>query len=67
MNVGDEIDVIRGFSPENPTFLIVSRVTILTANAHNDGFNVQLRRFKGLLIENYSGSQAYKSAMSSLA
>ncbi|XP_030370870.1 uncharacterized protein C6orf203 [Scaptodrosophila lebanonensis] len=62
LNVGDEIDVIRGFSQTNPSHLVVSRVVILAANEHDEGLSVQLRRYKALLIDNYSGSNAYKSS-----
>ncbi|XP_005176695.1 mitochondrial transcription rescue factor 1 [Musca domestica] len=59
---GDEIDVIRGFSQTNPSHLIVSRVIILSEAEREEGFSVQLRRYKSLLIENYSGSNAFKAS-----
>ncbi|XP_017478173.1 PREDICTED: uncharacterized protein C6orf203 homolog isoform X1 [Rhagoletis zephyria] len=62
LNVGDEIDVVRGFSQANPTHLVVSRVVVLDVSEREEGFVVQLRRYKSLLIENYSGANAYKSS-----
>ncbi|XP_061394831.1 mitochondrial transcription rescue factor 1 [Musca vetustissima] len=59
---GDEIDVIRGFSQTNPSHLVVSRVIILAVAEREEGFSVQLRRYKSLLIENYAGSNAFKSS-----
>uniref|UniRef100_A0A1I8P7F9 Mitochondrial transcription rescue factor 1 C-terminal domain-containing protein n=1 Tax=Stomoxys calcitrans TaxID=35570 RepID=A0A1I8P7F9_STOCA len=59
---GDEIDVIRGFSQQNPSHLVISRVIILAADPREEGFSVQLRRYKSLLIENYPGANAYKSS-----
>ncbi|EDW83033.1 uncharacterized protein Dwil_GK22530 [Drosophila willistoni] len=62
LDVGDEIDVIRGFSQTNPSHLVISRVVILSANDREEGLSVHLRRFKSLLIENYRGPNAYKSS-----
>ncbi|XP_067629435.1 mitochondrial transcription rescue factor 1 isoform X2 [Eurosta solidaginis] len=62
LNVGDEIDVIRGFSHSNPSHLVVSRVIVLDFSNREEGYSVQLRRYKSLLIENYSGTNAYKSS-----
>lgn len=56
VHVGDEIDVIKGPSPNNPNFLTVARVEILSADeneAKEDGFRVKLRRSKALTVENY--------------
>lgn len=64
LSVGDEIDVIRGFSSQNPSLLTVSRVEILTAADKEENIAVQLRRYKSLLIENYKGNNAYKSSQS---
>ncbi|EDV93178.1 mitochondrial transcription rescue factor 1 [Drosophila grimshawi] len=62
LEVGDEIDVIRGFSQTNPSHLVIARVVILSAEGREEGLSVHLRRYKSLLIENYSGPQAYKSS-----
>ncbi|XP_011190407.2 mitochondrial transcription rescue factor 1 [Zeugodacus cucurbitae] len=64
LDVGDEIDVVRGFSQTNPTHLVVSRVVILDVDERDEGYSVQLRRYKSLLIENYSGLNAFKSSES---
>ncbi|XP_069961600.1 mitochondrial transcription rescue factor 1 [Bactrocera oleae] len=64
LDVGDEIDVVRGFSQANSTHLVVSRVVVLDVNERDEGYSVQLRRYKSLLIENYSGPNAFKSSES---
>nr|CAD7574848.1 unnamed protein product [Timema californicum] len=56
VNVGDEIDIIRGPSPLNSDFLIVSRVEVLSASANENNISVKLRRSKTLTIENYADS-----------
>ncbi|TDG45012.1 hypothetical protein AWZ03_008573 [Drosophila navojoa] len=62
LEVGDEIDVIRGFSQTNPSHLVIARVIILSAGERDDGLSVSLRRYKSLLIENYNGPNAFKSS-----
>lgn len=62
LEVGDEIDVIRGFSQTNPSHLVIARVVILSAGEREEGLNVHLRRYKSLLIDNYRGSNAFKSS-----
>lgn len=62
LSVGDEIDVIKGFSNVNPSHLIVSRVVIASANEKEETISVHLRRYKTMLIENYPGTNAYKSS-----
>lgn len=53
-----EIDVIKGPSPENADFLLVSRVEILSIKADGLYFILTVRRNKNLTIENYeTGSQ----------
>ncbi|XP_039966877.1 mitochondrial transcription rescue factor 1 [Bactrocera tryoni] len=64
LDVGDEIDVVRGFSQTNPTHLVISRVVVLDVNERDEGYSVQLRRYKSLLIDNYSGPNAFKSSES---
>lgn len=53
VEVGDEIDLVKGPSPNNPDFLVVSRVEVLSAKLDGDELQVKLRRFKNLLIDNY--------------
>lgn len=53
MHVGDEVDVIRGLSPMNPEFLVVSRLQLLSIKAGEENISVKLRRFKSLIVENY--------------
>ncbi|XP_037896488.1 mitochondrial transcription rescue factor 1 [Glossina fuscipes] len=65
LNENDEVDVIRGFSQSNPSHLIVSRIVILSATGLDEGCRVNLRRYKSLLIENYSKENAYKSSETS--
>lgn len=65
LNENDEVDVIRGFSQSNPSHLIVSRIVILSTTEVDEGFRVNLRRYKSLLIENYSRENAYKSSETS--
>ncbi|XP_055324800.1 uncharacterized protein LOC129579147 [Sitodiplosis mosellana] len=48
-----EIDVIKGPSPENPDFLLVSRIEILQVKAEGLNFVLTIRRNKNLTIENY--------------
>ena len=54
LHVGDEVDVIRGLSPVNPEFLVVSRIEILSVKTGEENIAVNVRRFKSLVIENYS-------------
>jgi hypothetical protein len=54
LHVGDEIDVIRGLSPVNPEFILVSRIEILSMKAGEEHITVKLRRFKSLTVENCS-------------
>jgi hypothetical protein len=54
LHVGDEVDVIRGLSPMNPDFLLVSRLQILSVKAGEENIIVKIRRFKSLTVENYS-------------
>jgi len=51
--IGDVIDVVRGPSPKNPDFIVVSRVTILSAVNEQNGFKIKYTRDKSLVIENY--------------
>ncbi|XP_043286983.1 mitochondrial transcription rescue factor 1 [Venturia canescens] len=51
--VGDIVDVVRGPSPKNPDFLVVSRITILSASSQEDSIRIKYTKDKSLLIENY--------------
>ncbi|XP_017041850.1 mitochondrial transcription rescue factor 1 [Drosophila ficusphila] len=62
LEIGDDIDVIRGFSQSNPSHLVVARVSILSASERQEGLSVHLRRYKSLLVENYQGHNAFKSS-----
>ncbi|XP_026759858.1 mitochondrial transcription rescue factor 1 [Galleria mellonella] len=53
IKIGDEIDVIKMVSPNNPDHLYVARVEILNIVAKEDSIGITARRFKNLLIENY--------------
>lgn len=53
LEVGDEVDLVKGHSPNNPDFLLVSRVEVLSAELDDDELEVKLRKFKNLLINNY--------------
>ncbi|XP_051156785.1 mitochondrial transcription rescue factor 1 [Leptopilina boulardi] len=50
---GDELDVFIDVSPDNPNFIIVSRVKIVATSVLQNGFKVSFVRDKALLIENY--------------
>ncbi|XP_019870618.2 mitochondrial transcription rescue factor 1 [Aethina tumida] len=50
---GDEIDVIKGLSVNNPNFLTVARVEVLFAAEKDENISLKIRRNKSLLIENY--------------
>uniref|UniRef100_A0A336KKN8 CSON012809 protein n=1 Tax=Culicoides sonorensis TaxID=179676 RepID=A0A336KKN8_CULSO len=56
IDVGDEIDVVKGVSQMNPDHLIVQRVEIINVkpkDGDDGGLVVSLRRHKSLIIENY--------------
>lgn len=53
LEVGDEVDLIKGPSPNNPDFLLVSRLEVLSSKLDDDELEVKLRKFKNLLIDNY--------------
>lgn len=60
LNIGDEVDVIKGVSPQNEDHIIVGRIEIVSARAKEESISVVLRRYKSLIIENYPGSSAWK-------
>ncbi|KAJ8984773.1 hypothetical protein NQ317_012136 [Molorchus minor] len=48
---GDEIDVIKGTSINNPDFLTVARIEILSVVPKEESISVKLRRCKSLTVE----------------
>lgn len=46
----------------NPNHLIVSRIEVLTTRPGNEIITVIMKRYKSLTIENYQGSNAWKSS-----
>ncbi|XP_014262651.1 uncharacterized protein C6orf203 homolog [Cimex lectularius] len=61
VNVKDEIDIVKGVSNMNPSFLSVSRVVIMKATGDEDGLIVKMKRYKNLDIENYPGEHQWSS------
>lgn len=55
MEVGDEIDLIKGSNAMNPDFLDISRVIVIAADYQADLERVAaiLKRYKSLTIDNY--------------
>lgn len=62
MGVGDEVDVIKGVSPQNSEHIVVGRIEIVAAKAKEESISVIMRRYKSLIIENYPGSSAWKGS-----
>lgn len=56
VDVGDEIDIVLHRSLDNPGFLIVNRIVILSFSATSNSVRVKLSRDKNLLIEDYEES-----------
>ncbi|KAG6441226.1 hypothetical protein O3G_MSEX001769 [Manduca sexta] len=50
---GDEVDVIKMVSPNNPEHLYISRVEVINIVPKEENIAITARRFKNLLIENY--------------
>ncbi|XP_012279075.1 uncharacterized protein LOC105698983 [Orussus abietinus] len=50
---GDQLDLIKGRNLQNPDFLNVDRIEIVSMDSTSNGFKVKLVRDKGLVIENY--------------
>lgn len=63
MQLGDEIDVIKGANATNSSFLDVSRVLVVAVDSSPDleKFYVILKRYKALTIENYPTAPYRKS------
>jgi hypothetical protein len=61
LEIGDEVDLIKGPNVMNPAFLDVGRVIILKADYTPDleKVLVLLKRYRSLTIENYANP--YKS------
>lgn len=53
LQIGDEVDIVKGPSHLNPNHLIISRIEILSAVPKEENLQVTLRRFKTLTIESY--------------
>ncbi|XP_026463527.1 uncharacterized protein C6orf203 homolog [Ctenocephalides felis] len=53
LEIGDEIDIVKGPSPLNKDHLLISRVEILSATPKDEDLAVVLRRYKTMTIENY--------------
>ncbi|XP_058064139.1 mitochondrial transcription rescue factor 1 [Anopheles bellator] len=62
LEADDEIDVVRGPSPNNPEHLIVSRVEILSVVPQTENLHVTLRRQNSLVIENYSDQPSHRGS-----
>lgn len=53
-NCGDEIDLVKGESRDNPNHLVVSRVEIISDVTKEDGsLLVTMKAHKSLLIDKY--------------
>ncbi|XP_059620501.1 mitochondrial transcription rescue factor 1 [Phlebotomus argentipes] len=62
VKVGDEIDVIKNVSPNNPEHLVISRLELVSATPKEESISVLLRRFKTLVVDNYDERDAYKES-----
>ncbi|XP_030026352.2 mitochondrial transcription rescue factor 1 [Manduca sexta] len=60
---GDEVDVIKMVSPNNPEHLYISRVEVINVVPKEENIAITARRFKNLLIENYD-EDPYKGRIS---
>ncbi|KAK9701276.1 hypothetical protein QE152_g30712 [Popillia japonica] len=54
VEAGDEIDIIKGVSVDNPKLLVVARVEVLSVDEKGEKISARLRRTKSLIIENYN-------------
>lgn len=66
IKLGDEVDIIKMVSPNNPDHLYVARVEVLNIVPKEESINVTARRFKNLLIENYENDPHSASAESNV-
>ncbi|XP_026731571.1 uncharacterized protein C6orf203 homolog [Trichoplusia ni] len=62
VKLGDEVDVIKMVSPNNPDHLYVARVEIMNITPKEDSIQITARRFKHLLIDNYEADPHKVSA-----
>lgn len=53
MDVGDEIDLVLHRKEDNPAFLIVNRILVLSMNPGTNTVRIKISRDKNLLIEDY--------------
>nr|CAH1156232.1 unnamed protein product [Phaedon cochleariae] len=58
---GDEIDMIKGVNVDNPNFLTVARLEILSSVQTENKLTVKIRRCKSLTVEDYSGRNSWVS------
>lgn len=57
---GDEVDLIKAWSPTNPDYLNIARVEVLSVTTEEDKIIVKIRRCKSLTVENYGGQNSWK-------
>lgn len=60
IKTGDEIDVIKEFSPVNPANIVVSRIEVLSVVPNTEDITVVMRRYKSLTIENYEAENVWR-------
>lgn len=53
MKVGDEVDIVKGISEENPDLIVVSKIEVLGARPSGDFILLTLRRTKTTLVPNF--------------
>ncbi|GIY17175.1 hypothetical protein CDAR_194491, partial [Caerostris darwini] len=55
VNINDEIDLVKGYSPENEKFLLVDRIIVVSIGKLTGALKhpVKMQVFKSLTIENY--------------
>lgn len=61
VKLNDEIDVVKSYCPLNPLNIIVARIEILNTAVRDEKIIVTARRHKNYTIDNYEGSNAFKS------
>lgn len=53
LDIGDEVDLILHRSIDNPSFLVIHRIVVLSMVPTANGIKIKLSRDKNLLIEDY--------------
>lgn len=53
VEIGDEIDIVLHRNLDNPKFLIVNRIVILSMTPTSNSVRIKLSSDKNLLIEDY--------------